>query len=516
MRNSMKLGLALVLGSGCLQVLLSQSLAEPPTGQNNQISAFIGIGSQRNSSEPSPPLSSLLTAARERGQQEGSSDVTWITSLPRQRSSPVMSPGPTLAPKPTAKVPSQTRNLARMPFVFIENRGQVDELAKFYSRTRHQTLRLTQEGLVSDLLRARVGLNQVKPTSTPNAFAPKHRPWERQELQPERLAFSWEGSSLIDTDFQHVGAIAGNAASKAHVTGVSKLPDFPTTNPSQPALERSPILAVAAAQPSLVEGKSITGGTLTAGNAFYKVHVEDVPGFGVGLYTITTGPAHPAGSGLNVLFGGGSPGTTFNTIRSYTSGTDYVQDTQNKSSVNTVVSLDPFGTATPIGTTGFRTTYMLPGPPTTPDALTIISDVKVNGTTFEDSTIEVTTDVINDGNSSVTIGIRYLWDFQIGDDDGPTFQQINPNSAVRVNEAEFIGPAFMQYRIEDNDVNPSPPTFFIFGTVTGPATVTPTPPDLLQYVCWPDAFDTSFGYTVDQTRDIATTVSDCQTGTGGG
>src|SRR5215510_11493000 len=51
---------------------------------------------------------------------------------------------------------------------------------------------------------------------------------------------------------------------------------------------------------------------LTAGNTIYQVHVEDQSP-GVGLYTVTTGSAHPAGQGLNVLFGGGNPSTTFNT-----------------------------------------------------------------------------------------------------------------------------------------------------------------------------------------------------------
>ncbi len=35
--------------------------------------------------------------------------------------------------------------------------------------------------------------------------------------------------------------------------------------------------------------------TVTAGNSFYLVHVQDTPGLGVGQYTITTGPSHPAG-----------------------------------------------------------------------------------------------------------------------------------------------------------------------------------------------------------------------------
>ncbi len=261
-------------------------------------------------------------------------------------------------------------------------------------------------------------------------------------------------------------------------------------------------------------------GTVTAGNSIYRVHVQDISGAGVGLYTATTGPGHPAGEGLNVLFGGGFPGTTFNTIRSYTSNTDYVQD-DGKSSSNTNVFLDPFGVVTPLGATGFRTTYTLAG---TPDTLTIIQYVKVNGTTFEDSSVEVTTTVINNGASAVDIGIRYLWDYQVGTDDGPTFQSFTADQVfvnacdLRLTEFELVDPDISSYRIEDNDVNPSPPTFSIFGTVTGPDFVTPvpTPPDLLQYACWPSSFSTAFEYTVNPERDIATVASDCQSGMGGG
>ena len=242
-----------------------------------------------------------------------------------------------------------------------------------------------------------------------------------------------------------------------------------------------------------------------AGNTFYRVFVEDSSISGrLGLYTATTGPDHPAGPGLNVLYGDGSPGTTFNTVRSFTSNTDYVQIGGTVSS-NPIMVLSPFGALAPIGTTGFRATYTLPGPPTTPDALTIVQDVNVNGTTFLNSTVEVTTSVTNTGEGAVAIGIRYLWDFEIGDDDGPTFMQRNPFGAVLVDEAEFISPTYESYRMQDNDVNPNPPTFDVFGTVTGPATVVPPPtaPGVLQFADWPLSEDTAFDYAINPTRNIA-------------
>lgn len=256
---------------------------------------------------------------------------------------------------------------------------------------------------------------------------------------------------------------------------------------------------------------------LTAGNDYYLVHIADSGN--VGQYTATTGSAHPAGGGLNVIYGDGLPGTSFTTIRSYTSGTDYVQD-DGKSSSFTVVPLGPLGVVSPLGTTGFRTVYNITGR----DQLTIIQDIKVNGTTFEDSTIELTTTVQNNATTAVRIGIRHLIDYQIGSDDGPIFQPVNVvlgdfvGCDLRTEESQYLYPSFDAYVIEDNDVNPNPPTFNIFGSVNGPAGISqePTGPDLLQFTCWPTSFGTAFSYTIDPTRDVATVNGTCQSGTGGG
>jgi len=261
---------------------------------------------------------------------------------------------------------------------------------------------------------------------------------------------------------------------------------------------RQPVTAASAAKRRALAAQGPETATQSAGNGIYTVYVEDSGN--TGLYTATTGPSHPAGNGLNVFYGDGDPGTTFNTIRSYTSGTDYVQRS-GVSSGNTVVELFPFGSVSPIGSTGYRTTYNI----TSPDALTIIQDVNVNGTTFDNSSVSVTTTVQNNGAGPVQIGIRYLWDYEIGDDDGPTFQAITPNGPVLLTEAEFDPPGFVQYRIVDNDNNPNPPTFFIFGTATGPSSLVPMPtvPGRLQYASWEDSVDTAFDYAVDPSLDIA-------------
>ncbi|ABX43172.1 hypothetical protein [Lachnoclostridium phytofermentans] len=97
----------------------------------------------------------------------------------------------------------------------------------------------------------------------------------------------------------------------------------------------------------------------------------------------------------------------------------------------------------------------MPGPPTTPDAIIILLDINVVGGTFADSTIALTTQVINNGEAPIQIGLRYLLDYMIDFDDGPTFQQLGPNGPILVNETQFVLPTFEDYEIEDNDVSPN-------------------------------------------------------------
>jgi hypothetical protein len=248
-------------------------------------------------------------------------------------------------------------------------------------------------------------------------------------------------------------------------------------------------LTAAAVLAALVLPATAGAAVQTASNGIYNVHVQD-SGSSVGRYTATTGPSHPQGANLNVLFGDGTPGTTFDSVRSFTSGTTYTQGDGG-------TSLGPFGAVTPLGSTGFRTTYTLPGLPTTPDAMTITQDFFIVGTTADDSRIVRSTTITNNGAVPLMLGVRYEWDYQIGEDDGPTFQQLDPDGAVVHTETEFGPPGFDTYRIVDNDGNPNPPTFAVLGTANGPTSISPapTPPTVLQADCWPSVVGTPFDYT---------------------
>ena len=245
--------------------------------------------------------------------------------------------------------------------------------------------------------------------------------------------------------------------------------------------------ATVGAAPSAIQRSS--GAALSAGNGYFTVYV-DPSGF-VGEYTVTTGPLHPAGNLVNVLFGDGFPNTSFNTIRSYTSGANYVQSAE---------PLRSHGTVTPLGSNGFRTTYVLAGPPVSPDKLTIVQDVAVYGVTLVDSIVEVKTAVTNNAAGAVAIGIRYLWDYAIGEDDGPTLEEVTPAATATDTEAS-PSPA-TAYKVSGNEPTAAS-SLAVVGIPRARA------PDLLQYVCWTKTTVAAFEYAIDPALVVASDEGDC-------
>ncbi len=243
----------------------------------------------------------------------------------------------------------------------------------------------------------------------------------------------------------------------------------------------------------------------TYGNGIYDATVEDSDN-GMGLYTARTGDDHPVtistGDHQNVLYGGTIeyPSTSWLTVRSYTSETDYYNEDGSPGSTFDTVQLDDYATVEATSATATRTTYWLNGNDD-PDALKIIQDVEVSGTTYENSFVDITTTVRNEGEEPVDIGIRYLWDWKIAEDDGPSFAQVMPDGPTEVTEQTYTAPSFQYYRIQDNDEVDSP-LFAVYGTTNGRMPDSKSP-DELMFVAWSNADDVTFDYTTDPTFDIA-------------
>jgi len=82
--------------------------------------------------------------------------------------------------------PDDSRQLeatyGQLPTTFIENKGQEDDRAKFYLRSRNQTLWITNDGVVFDLLRA--------PAPQTPVVSPEGRRVRQRRAPPERLVFT--------------------------------------------------------------------------------------------------------------------------------------------------------------------------------------------------------------------------------------------------------------------------------------------------------------------------------------
>lgn len=242
-----------------------------------------------------------------------------------------------------------------------------------------------------------------------------------------------------------------------------------------------------------------------AGSGIYRILVADGGGAS-GTFAVSTGPEHPAGPDLSILYPGDAeapgPGSYF-TVRSYTTGTDYVQSGDAPASGNLVVPLDQYAGVQPIGQTGYKTTYDLPAPPAAPESLRIAQDVNVNGTTYADSAVEVSVTVTNQDVVPISIGLRYLLDLQVAGEDGPAVAPAQPGDAPLLEETSFADPLFDAVRLQDNDAE-SPQLSVLVPTVAGYPGISPatTQPDLVQYAFWSDAKSAAFDYDT-QARDIA-------------
>jgi len=227
-------------------------------------------------------------------------------------------------------------------------------------------------------------------------------------------------------------------------------------------------------------------------NGIYDISIDDISA--IGVFTVSTGSNHPSPH-QNVLYGGAghSPWSSYLTIQSYTTKTTYVS-TDSSPSVPSGFTLKNMHSYSPVISNlinGFRTVWNI----NDPDMLEVVQETIIHGTEYEDSYVEVTTTVTNTGSSTVSIGIRYQWDWMIDGSDDSWFATREPDGDWTDVFIGFDNPAFNFYE-EVND--PSSPMFSVYGTVNGPANIlpAPTPPDFVSYVAWPIAYNSAWDFPI--------------------
>jgi hypothetical protein len=198
-------------------------------------------------------------------------------------------------------------------------------------------------------------------------------------------------------------------------------------------------------------------------NGIYSVSVQDVIGrYGEGTYTIATGSGHPVPV-KNVLYGGvdPDPGSTYLTVRVYETGKEYVSTTTGPapSLGCTVVDLDDCSPDTTLSGNEIHTTW------TTGECLSINQTIAVEGSTPADSRVRVTTHITNNNDTSnLSVGVRYVCDLMIGDEDGSWFAERRPDGNWTDTECEWVPTRFRNYAAT-NDPNSS--IFIVWGNLTG-------------------------------------------------
>ena len=229
-------------------------------------------------------------------------------------------------------------------------------------------------------------------------------------------------------------------------------------------------------------------------NGIYSVSVQDVIGhYGGGTYTVATSSGHPVPA-KNVLYGGvdHDPGSTYLTVRVYETGREYVSTTTGPapSPGYTVVALDGCSPYTALSGNEIHTTW------TTWEGLLINQTIAVEGSTPADSRVRVTTRITNNNDTSnLSVGVRYVWDLMIGDEDGSWFAERRPDGNWTDTECEWVPPAFWSY-VTTND--PDSSIFSVCGNLTWfGALIPPTPPDMLQFAAWGSSGDGVFDHAFD-------------------
>jgi hypothetical protein len=268
------------------------------------------------------------------------------------------------------------------------------------------------------------------------------------------------------------------------------------------ALAVSMIVSSSAPAIAKVKGQALTGQEVQISNPYYTVRVaDDTDTYAFGAYTFATGPSHPAtiaqGDSQNILYGGantlGQPEAGVLTIRSYSSNTDY--------SNNPMPSTPDAGFAFDNLDSNYIDQTSDANSVTTNwtvnngnDFFNLSQVISVDGTTFDDTAIRVTTTFTNRNIATpLIIGLRQFMDLEVGDNDGAVMKTINPYSDWLNTEMDWTPPPFTQYQITNDPLNP---LLYINGSINTPAYLpAPTAPEKIQFALWDDAAYTVFDYT---------------------
>jgi hypothetical protein len=251
-------------------------------------------------------------------------------------------------------------------------------------------------------------------------------------------------------------------------------------------------------------------------NGFLTAQVQDATGiysFQIGTCASST-CVNPASLALfptcnNILY---PLGTSFLTVADFTTGNIYTEEGE--------AGATSLGTPTSSTVVGDSIVTVFPA---TAEGLIVTQTITVSGTTAADSIILHSVTVQNTNPTAQKVGVRYLWDTQVGGYDGTWLQQYDGSTAGAItgNETDYNPPSasFTSYAMGGCSQGPvTPPpytclptnfgpasgTFTVFGSISsGPGA---TNPARFVYVFWDAAFGSQYAYTANPLHEIGSYV----------
>jgi hypothetical protein len=228
------------------------------------------------------------------------------------------------------------------------------------------------------------------------------------------------------------------------------------------------------------------------------------------MYTFDIGSCATAGDVADhILF---PIGTSFVTVADFTAKVDYTEG-----GVGGGTSLG-FPTSSSVIGGSIITVF-----PITAKGLVVTQNITVTGSTYSNSAITMNVKVVNTNENPQEVGIRYLWDPQVGGFDGAWLQEYDGATAGAITGYETVfspPPAnFTSYAIggcSQGSVIPPPyicdpsnfgagsGAFSVFGSISsGPGATTPA---RFVYGWWGSMFDTAYGYTPNPLHEVGSYV----------
>lgn len=238
---------------------------------------------------------------------------------------------------------------------------------------------------------------------------------------------------------------------------------------------------------------------LEAGNGILTIRASD-DADSIGLFTVgsSTAIAPPDGQNIFFDFKNGIVNTSYVTIRDDTHQimwvnadpglppTDPSLPGYSIALIDTIPAITK--TISPLGASGFLTTYTLPG-------MTVVDEVAVVGSALADSAVRQTIRISNTSGAPLDLGVRLLWDWMVDANDAAYFRPRDTDGLWTQTFTGFSAPIpFERYQMTNS---PLTQDFSIYGTVAAASlAIPPDPPDLLAYAGWGQAHLSAWTFSI--------------------